>query len=90
MYYNLDDGNQVNLRGNVEAAKFVYLVMPFKGLSFVGERPHITVNADVRKIIGIHNIMVKRREEYDRKVNEIMVNLIMGPSFVELDDDIPF
>ncbi|QQK87973.1 hypothetical protein pSalSNUABM01_104 [Salmonella phage pSal-SNUABM-01] len=85
MYYKLSNGDRVCLRSNVEAAKFVYLVMPFKGLRFIGdEKPHITVNADVRRILTIYDKMCFRQNMRDREIERI------AKSLVGFDDKPPF
>lgn len=85
MYYKLSNGDRVCLRSNVEAAKFVYLVMPFKGLRFVGDdKPHITVNEDVRRVLRIYDKMCFQQDLRDREVERI------AKSLVEFNDSIPF
>lgn len=85
MYYKLSNGDRVNLSSNIEAAKFVYLVMPFKGLRFVGaEKPNITVNADVQRILRIYNKMCFYQDLRDREIERITKSL------VEDNDRMPF
>ena len=61
MFYKLTNGETVNLRSNIEAAKFIYLVMPFKKLRFEGSvKPHITMNADVARIMKVYSRMLMK------------------------------
>ena len=85
MYYKLNNGDRVCLRTNVEAAKFVYLVMPFKGLRFIDDvKPTITINDDVRRVISIYDKMCFRAQMRDREIERI------AKSMVSFNDKIPF
>lgn len=79
MIFKLTNGEEVCFRGNSEAAKFIFLVMPFKGLRFAGEKPTITVTPQVKKYIQIAEKIKTRREERNKRI-EVQ----------DFDDDIPF
>lgn len=86
MYFKLTNGESVNLRSNVEAAKFVYLVMPFKNLKFEGDnKPKIVITGPVLKIIRLYDKLVERAKAHDRAI-ERMTRIMTQ----EFDDDIPF
>ena len=81
MFYKLTNGESVNLRSNIEAAKFVYLVMPFKKLRFdeATGKPHITMNADVNRIMRVYSRMLVKNSRTTTSEDD-----------VPFDDKIPF
>lgn len=79
MYFELTNGEQVNLRGNTEAAKFVMLVMPRKGLKFVGNKPTIKITPEVRKLMLIDEKLYARQQARNAEIDRQC-----------FDDDIPF
>ncbi|AEK82013.1 hypothetical protein [Salmonella phage 7-11] len=85
MYYKLSNGDRVCLRTNLEAAKFVYLVMPFRRLHFIDDvKPKITIDDKVRKVIEIYDKMCFRQQMRDREIERI------AQSMIGFDDKIPF
>lgn len=69
MIYPLSDGGEINLRSNTEAAKFILLVMPFKGLTFSGNvKPHIKSTPDVLKFAKVAAEMHKVRKKKADKI----------------------
>lgn len=86
MYYKLNDGSEVNLRNNIDVAKFVYLVAPFKRLQFAEgvTAPHITVTKEVTNILRVHHkIMNKKMAKHQAYIDSI----IFGEDY---DDESPF
>lgn len=81
MYYNLTNGKSVMFRGNSDAARFIYLAMPFQGLAFVEgeEKPKIKMTPEVRKIMEISRKFQERRKQIALAIERQC-----------FDDDIPF
>lgn len=81
MHYQLSNGKSVELKSNLQAARFVYLAMPFQGLFFKWgqEKPHIIMTPDVLKIIALserfRDHRVRAAIAFDKKFS---------------DEDIPF
>lgn len=72
MYYKLSNGDQVNFQSNLEAAKFIYLVMPFKKLTFLGVKPHVTMTDEVRVLMKVYNkILTKIQKSEEVRINEV-------------------
>ncbi|QQG33695.1 hypothetical protein PQC34_gp039 [Cronobacter phage A24] len=82
MHFELSNGDSVELRGNSQAARFIYLAMPFQGLTFAEgqEKPRITMTPEVRAIIRLS-------ETFRAKMMERAMRLERELGF---DDDIPF
>lgn len=51
MLYKLSNGKEVNLATNTDVAKFIYLVMPYKNLYFVEDKPKLVITDLVTQII---------------------------------------
>lgn len=81
MYFELSNGDCVQLRGNSQAARFIYLAMPFQGLQFAKgqEKPRITMTPEVRSIIRMSEMFRSRLIERAKKIDDLFQ-----------DDDIPF
>lgn len=81
MYFELSNGEGVELRGNTQAARFIYLAMPFQGLQFAEgqDKPRITMTPEVRSIIRMSEKFRARLIERARQVEDLFQ-----------DDDIPF
>ncbi|BBU72658.1 hypothetical protein HWB19_gp012 [Cronobacter phage vB_CsaP_009] len=78
---------------NSEAAIFCYLIAPFKGLSFEGKVPKITVTPDVEHIIKVQKRLYKNKQKSEQ--NERLVAMYLqeqedafGNAWI--NDDIPF
>ncbi|WWZ74784.1 hypothetical protein [Proteus phage J3S] len=78
---------------NSEAAIFCYLIAPFKGLSFEGQVPKITVTPDVEHIIKVQKRLYKNKQKSEQ--NERLVAMYLqeqedafGNAWI--NDDIPF
>lgn len=86
MYYKLTNGEEVNLRNNIDIAKFIYLVAPFKRLAFADgvTIPHVTVTKEVSNILRIHNKLMNRKLA---KHQEFIDSLVYGEDY---DDESPF
>lgn len=93
MNYKLTNGEDVQLSTNSEAAIFCYLIAPFKGLSFEGQVPKITVTPDVEHIIKVQKRLYKNKQKSEQ--NERLVAMYLqeqedafGNAWI--NDDIPF
>ncbi|WAX14198.1 hypothetical protein ECO319P1_00039 [Escherichia phage ECO319P1] len=81
MHFELSNGDSVELRGNSQAARFIYLAMPFQGLQFAEgqEKPRITMTPEVKAIIRLSEKFRARLIERALKVEDLFQ-----------DEDIPF
>jgi len=81
VYFELSNGDSVELRGNSQAARFIYLAMPFQGLTFAEgqEKPRITMTPEVRNIIRLSEKFRARLIERALKIEDFFQ-----------DEDIPF
>lgn len=81
MHFELSNGDSVELRGNSQAARFVYLAMPFQGLTFAEgqEKPRITMTTEVKHIIRLSETFRTRLIERAERLDDFFQ-----------DEDIPF
>lgn len=81
MHFELSDGRSVDLKSNNQAAKFIYLAMPFQGLYFKEgqEKPRLIMTPDVKAIIRLSEKFRARLIERALKVEDLFQ-----------DEDIPF
>lgn len=81
MYFELSNGDGVELRGNSQAARFIYLAMPFQGLRFADgqEKPRLTMTPEVKTIMRLSEKFRARQVERALKIEDFFQ-----------DEDIPF
>lgn len=59
MTYEMSDGSTIVLSTNKNIAEYIYLVMPYKNVKFVGEKPKLVIDKHVTEIIK-HSEYVRR------------------------------
>lgn len=76
MDYELSNGKIVSFYSNTGLARFMFLCMPFKGLSFK-ETPKLVLNKEVEDIVKLAKCFINKRAEREKYIQSF-------------DDDIPF